>query len=59
MLTTQRQGYIFIATGAPWAAVAIDRMFYHVDRPLGWFTVAIALASLVIGAKRLHDARRA
>jgi hypothetical protein len=59
MLTKQKQAYVFIATGALWGAVAIDRMFFHVDRSLGWFMVALALASLVIGAMRLNVARQA
>jgi hypothetical protein len=59
MLTKQKQAYILIVTGALWGAVAIDRMFVHVDRSLGWFTAALAWASLIIGATRLHAARQA
>ena len=59
MLTKQKQAYIYIGTGLLWAAVAIDTLFFHVDRPSVWFTVALALASFVLGAMRMHAARHA
>jgi hypothetical protein len=59
MMTKQKQAYVYIGTGLLWGAVAIDKTFFHIDRPFAWFTVALAVASLVLGAMRLRAARHA
>jgi hypothetical protein len=57
MLTKRKQGLVFIGTALLWGAVAIDKLFFHVDRPFAWFVVALASASLIAGAMRVYATR--
>lgn len=59
MLTERKQAYVYIGTGLLWGAVATDKLFFHVDRPFAWFTVALAVASCVLGTMRMYAARHA
>ena len=49
---------INILCGVAWVAIAIDRIFFHVDQPLGWFTLIIAGGYLLGGTANLYRARR-
>ena len=48
---------ITILCGVAWVAIAIDRIFFHVDQPLGWVTLIIAGGYLLGGAVRLYRER--
>ena len=47
---------INILCGAAWAAIAIDRIFFHVDQPLGRFTLIVAGGYLLGGTMNLYRA---
>jgi hypothetical protein len=51
------RGYLLLLASAVWAAIAVDRLFFHVDRGFGWFTAAIGGGFLARGAWLLRQSR--
>ena len=49
---------VSILTGVAWVAIAIDRIFFHVDQPLGSFTLILAGGYLIGGTVSLYRERR-
>jgi divalent metal cation (Fe/Co/Zn/Cd) transporter len=48
-------GYILVFAGVLWAAMAIDRLFFHKTLDLGWLAAALALGFFSHGAWLLFN----
>ena len=56
-IDTRNGGYVWLLNAVIWAALAIDRLFFHIDRRLGWFTAALAVGTAALGLWRICERR--